>query len=414
MSAAFKVEGSTFTDLAEPAPTNMRNSRGTHYNSHFKEFDKQLSRPSRQLLNEKPYFEVPAMKFEAPDPNEGVSQSELEIKITCTRCRKECTGLCSQCKNANYCSNFCQLLDWPTHKLLCGQYSEFAKSKRPTGNHIRAIRFSVQNGDPEFIWLPCKRYCKDQFCPRYEPARTPEHLRDSPVALPFHIFLPRNKKSEDGIEICFGQNRVTEATGLLGYLCSFLPRGFLKEPHYSAQHTPIIAYGTTMTSQSEVPVQEVRNLEMKDYHRIANYLMSHNLIYIHESTRLGPVLLAMITSSILFDGLFIYLLARFLRDGYGLSATLQLGSALASLLVSTCWLSRADGFKLLVGTIVCSWCAGSFGLFASFGFWGALLGLAAIVLFAVLVTVFGILVVRGCDVIYDIVTVFRETPELEE
>jgi hypothetical protein len=240
----------------------------------------------------------------------------------------------------------------------------------------------------------------------------PEHLRDSPVALPFHVTLPSTKFG-DGIEICFGKNRVTEVTGYLEYFCTFLPRGILKQPHYSAHHTPIIAYGTK-TSQSEVPVQEVRNLEMKDYHRIANYLRYHDLIYIHESMRLGPILLAMINSSILFDGLFIYLIARLLRNGYGLSATLQLGSVLASLLVSTCWLSRADGFKLLVGTIVCSWFAGICGLAANLGFWGTVGGLAAVALLAVLAIGLGVLVVRGCDVVYDIVNVFREVPTLEE
>ena len=46
---------------------------------------------------------------------------------TCRHCEKVDKELkrCGKCKMAKYCSNECQLADWPTHKLVCKKIAKF-------------------------------------------------------------------------------------------------------------------------------------------------------------------------------------------------------------------------------------------------------------------------------------------------
>ncbi|KAF2728890.1 hypothetical protein EJ04DRAFT_448438, partial [Polyplosphaeria fusca] len=46
-------------------------------------------------------------------------------------------------------------MDWPTHNLLCANFSSFKMSIRPTKQHYRAILFPVDEATPEFFWLHC-------------------------------------------------------------------------------------------------------------------------------------------------------------------------------------------------------------------------------------------------------------------
>ncbi|RDW84163.1 zinc finger MYND domain-containing protein [Aspergillus mulundensis] len=72
----------------------------------------------------------------------------------CTICNAPNARLCSRCHSASYCSQLCQRIDYPLHKMLCRDVAE--EGPRPAG-HIRGIYFPVDGNKPEIIWVQIKR-----------------------------------------------------------------------------------------------------------------------------------------------------------------------------------------------------------------------------------------------------------------
>lgn len=74
----------------------------------------------------------------------------------------EAEGRCTGCKSIRYCSENCQRIDWPLHKILCQKYADFEKNNprpadivdgRKTTSHKLAILFSGDSTNVELIWL---------------------------------------------------------------------------------------------------------------------------------------------------------------------------------------------------------------------------------------------------------------------
>ncbi|KAI1141100.1 hypothetical protein F5Y05DRAFT_299180 [Hypoxylon sp. FL0543] len=78
---------------------------------------------------------------------------DLEPEDSCVMCNKEPAMLCKRCRSCYYCSRECQRSDWPSHKLLCGEF--LSQSPRPSSSHKRAILFPVERVKPKLIWVPC-------------------------------------------------------------------------------------------------------------------------------------------------------------------------------------------------------------------------------------------------------------------
>lgn len=72
----------------------------------------------------------------------------------CGICNSVTAQLCKQCRSTGYCSTHCQKIDWPSHKLLCSQYSH--NSERPSSLHRRAILFQDSKKQPKFVGIACK------------------------------------------------------------------------------------------------------------------------------------------------------------------------------------------------------------------------------------------------------------------
>ncbi|KAG4422327.1 hypothetical protein IFR04_004479 [Cadophora malorum] len=71
----------------------------------------------------------------------------------CTICDKETANKCAKCKSAAYCSQECQKLDFPLHKLLCSKMSTFLEhNPRPT-DAVLALLFPVESMNPELFWI---------------------------------------------------------------------------------------------------------------------------------------------------------------------------------------------------------------------------------------------------------------------
>jgi hypothetical protein len=75
------------------------------------------------------------------------------MATSCDICDSRVTTLCDRCDSISYCSVICQQEDWPTHKLLCGQYKNFLQ--RPEPSYKRAIFFPPNEKIPKFVWINC-------------------------------------------------------------------------------------------------------------------------------------------------------------------------------------------------------------------------------------------------------------------
>ena len=110
---------------------------------------------------------------------------------TCTICDSTCTKACAQCHATRYCSTECQQTDWPSHRLLCSQYS--THTDRPDPCYKRAILFLPGELKPKFIWVECNSYGVPGYT--YESPQVQQHLGGklgSYDALPDYIRIRHN------------------------------------------------------------------------------------------------------------------------------------------------------------------------------------------------------------------------------
>ena len=94
---------------------------------------------------------------------------------TCTICDSTHTKSCARCHSTRYCSPECQQTDWPSHSLLCSQYS--THTDRPDTSYKRAILFPPDEVKPKLIWVECKTEQDDEVPGlTYELGQVREHL----------------------------------------------------------------------------------------------------------------------------------------------------------------------------------------------------------------------------------------------
>ncbi|KAF1357527.1 hypothetical protein EJ07DRAFT_128144 [Lizonia empirigonia] len=60
--------------------------------------------------------------------------------------------VCGGYKSIKYCSQVCQKLDWPIHKLICKTYKDFVASC-PVHHHNSLIYFPVNESQSRFVWM---------------------------------------------------------------------------------------------------------------------------------------------------------------------------------------------------------------------------------------------------------------------
>lgn len=187
-------------------------------------------------------------------------------------CNKSDSFLCNRCKSARYCSKSCQQADWPTHKLLCANFSTFDPSSRPSNDHIQAILFPVEDKKPKIVWLHCKWNDDDederyQFA-EFEPFFGPDTLTGR-LLIQYNPVLKR--KLSDTICITHRETFLVDgskANRSIASITALEPERW----HHDWRGT-IIAYGMIGLDYNETTY---RDLSMNDFRHITDFFLSHN------------------------------------------------------------------------------------------------------------------------------------------
>lgn len=130
----------------------------------------------------------------------------------CTVCGRSTDNKCAKCKSAHYCSANCQKKDWPLHKLLCGSYVEFLKT-RPTSTTKGqesvtakvALLFPVDSTNPKLVWVIARQSIGEDGHPRDPCVRNHliNHYMDRPDAMQFI-------QNDHHLQLFVGENSIRE------------------------------------------------------------------------------------------------------------------------------------------------------------------------------------------------------------
>jgi hypothetical protein len=133
-----------------------------------------------------------------PDPN-----LQRTLGIPCIVCGEDALWIrdtCSQCKEAQYCSEACKATDARFHKLLCTSLKYFTEP--PNNSYRRAIVFDYNSNKPRFVWIPVKTV---------DGAESPEHYLATLIegevgCIPIDTNAVRGRVLQNRITVYFGKD----------------------------------------------------------------------------------------------------------------------------------------------------------------------------------------------------------------
>ncbi|KAM0798828.1 hypothetical protein BDR22DRAFT_795905, partial [Usnea florida] len=178
--------------------------------------------------------------------------SSETMEFTCTICQSPAAKPCGRCHSARYCSLECQQTDWPSHSLLCSQYS--THTGRPNPSYKRAILFPPDDNKPQFIWIECRTEVSDET-----PHATSEEfiqrnvLRDRDLANTLQVVW-RGTSGIDGSQLNRSVVRATRDAAVLPWA------------------GPIIAL--RMNGPGSAP-SHYMDIDMQDYRNVVDYFIAH-------------------------------------------------------------------------------------------------------------------------------------------
>ncbi|KAI1183189.1 hypothetical protein F5B17DRAFT_148183 [Nemania serpens] len=77
-------------------------------------------------------------------------ETDEDMRKRCTYCENPGRHLCTNCHEAFYCSEECEVKDWPVHELIC---SDLFLTPHPSPHHFAAILFPAEEVKPRLIWI---------------------------------------------------------------------------------------------------------------------------------------------------------------------------------------------------------------------------------------------------------------------
>ena len=196
----------------------------------------------------------------------------LNATELCILCDKPDADFCEGCKSTRYCSKECQQTDWPTHKLLCADFSSFDPSSRPSTEHFRAILFPVDEEKPKFIWLDCNLFTDENIdSGRYHipEIRTFLGPYTSPRHAAIHYNLSLNRGLSDTIHIFHRDGFLVDGSKPNKSILSITTTTAGQKHDWRG---PIIAFGKLGLGTDQ---RFCKDLDMNDFRHIADYFLSY-------------------------------------------------------------------------------------------------------------------------------------------
>ena len=198
---------------------------------------------------------------------------------TCTICDSTNTKACARCHSTRYCSLECQHTDWPSHRLLCYQYS--TRTDRPDPSYKRAILFPPDEVKPKIIWVECKPEENDEvpgYTYTFELPQVREHLGGklgkyyaSPEYKPIKRNLLRGRDLTNTLEVICRETFVIDG--------SSVNKSVVQATQFAMGYKwrgPILA----MKKQGlSIDPRFHLDIDMQDYRDVVDYFISYKSIF---------------------------------------------------------------------------------------------------------------------------------------
>lgn len=207
------------------------------------------------------------------------------MEFTCTICDSPTAKPCGRCHSARYCSLECQQTDWPSHSLLCSQYT--THTGRPDPSYKRAILFPPNETKPQFLWIECKTEVEDEVphaAYEYESSQVQNHLGGKIGQ--YHAFAERrliqrnvlrDRNLKNTLEVVW-----RETFGIDGSQLSKSVVRATRDTAVMSWAGPIIAL--KMKGPGSNPTHYI-DIDMQDYRDVVDYFIA----YANESVQDGEL-----------------------------------------------------------------------------------------------------------------------------
>jgi hypothetical protein len=233
----------------------------------------------------------------------------------CIICGKETAIECGVCKAAPYCSVECQKKDRPLHKILCGQYRAFLRTRPvPTDSNKKegdvlpvtyklAILFPATSETPQLIWA--KIHTVSEFDPSFEKEEDPKyHFEQTPIddlKDRFHVDNPEKRRYKPLIDRdldiymgaeCLFKEPITKSLLTLNAGYSSLEHGSLALPARWAGNVVVFNMTRELLKHPKHGgyVKDLHNhVNLSDFRYAFEYLTRDN--YIFESSEPNPYII---------------------------------------------------------------------------------------------------------------------------
>ncbi|KAJ5812387.1 hypothetical protein N7474_008688 [Penicillium riverlandense] len=223
--------------------------------------------------------------LDLPPRPTGHSLELFEPQDSCVMCNLKPARRCSQCQSSYYCSRECQKSDFPSHKLLCKQFS--TKPLRPSTEHKLAIFFAVEPVKPQLIWVPPKRKTDGDGATWTEIDLYPYLGTDSPIKGTLRVEHNPVRNRNLGSGFAFW------ASSQMGYCVSLVHRdAYLLDGSISNGSISISVgssgtlphhYRGPMVAVHQLPRESYGDITLADFRHLIDYLVSYRSTQVRES-----------------------------------------------------------------------------------------------------------------------------------